>query len=89
MAKYRVRKTLVVECSIDVIVEAGSADEADDAACITPSNVGVDYRDAGWKAKVEVIPPKHVEIVSRKAKTTWIDTASGREPKPKKISQAA
>lgn len=89
MARYKVRRTLLVECDIDLIVEASSAEEADDLANSTPSNVGTDYREAGWKAKVEVVPPKGVDVVSRKAKTTWIDTASSNGPKPRKIAEAA
>jgi hypothetical protein len=82
MAKYRVRKTLIVHATVDVIVEADSADDADAAASQqVPSNIGTAYPDAGWKARVEITPPAGVEVVSRKLKTTWIDSTDGTKPR--------
>lgn len=90
MSKFRVKATLLVECEIDLVVEAEDATQAEDLACtLTPSNIGTDYREAGWKASVEVKPPKGVEVISRKAKTTWIDTASGKGVKPRKLKEPA
>lgn len=89
MAKFRVRKVLIVQASIDLIVEADSADEADSRACdLVPSNIATVYPDAGWKARVEFTPPRDVEVVSKRGKTTWIDSTDDNT-KPRRIAEAA
>ena len=79
MAKYKVNKVLVIQATVQIIVEADSVEDAEAAACeIVPSNIGNDYRTAGWKAKVQAKPPKGVEVVSHDCKVSWIDSTDDK-----------
>lgn len=89
MAKYKVRRTLIVHADVTVIVEADSV--AFDAI---PSNIGNEYPHSGWRASVDVKPPSSVEVASKRLRATWIDhtdTAAGSKgrDRPKRIADAA
>jgi hypothetical protein len=67
MPKYEVTTDLIVHCKIKVIVEADDKDAAIDAATdLLPTNMDPD-RAKAWRAKVDLKPPRGVEITSVKA----------------------
>lgn len=91
MPTYAVKRTLIVHADVTVLIEADSPDEADGAIFdLIPSNIGMPYSEAGWKATVEVRPPKDVMVQSKRLRSTWIDhtdTAAGSKgAKPKRVS---
>lgn len=90
MAKYKVKRTLIVSANVELIVEADSPDDADKAAFEKlPSNIGTIYTDSEWSAVVEIKPPKGVKVASHKLRSIWIDhTDAGNGVKPRRIATA-
>ena len=91
MPIYRVKRTLIVHANVEVMVEADSPDEADRAAFYAlPCNIGTQYPDAGWKATVEVKPPKGTQVFATRLRSMWIDhTDAGNNVRPRRITEAA
>jgi hypothetical protein len=87
MPKFKVKKILIIQAAVELIVEAESADAASDVASkLVPSNICNNHHVAGWKAEVTAKPPRGVQIVSPKCKTSWIDSTDDNS-KPKKVSE--
>ena len=77
MPRFEVTTDLIVHCRIKVVVEAESKQAAIDAGTdLLPTNIRPGSA-AGWRAKVDLKPPRGVEITSVKAH--HFEQASGGE----------
>lgn len=90
MPKYEVTLEMIVYCPVKIVVEADDKDAAIDAASgLIAGNVYSAHHDKsrGWKAMVDIAPPKGVEVVSRKVRASIVSQTSGGE-KAKKLAAA-
>lgn len=84
MDTYEVTTSLIVHCTVKVVVGADSKDAAIEAAAeLMPNNFDAGSR-AGWKGTLDIRPPKGVMLVDGKVKATYFEQASGIE-KAKKL----
>jgi hypothetical protein len=82
MNTYEVTLELIVHVPVKVIVEADSPGDAiDGASDLLPMNIheAHEQRNKGWRASVNVKPPKGVVLSKLSVNATYISVASGNE----------
>jgi hypothetical protein len=85
MDTYEVDMELIITCKVKVIVPADSPAEAIDAAAEKMPTHYEAASQGGWKAAIDVTPPKGVMLLTGQVKGTYFQTASGGE-KARKVA---
>lgn len=85
MPTFEVTTSLIVHCTVRVVVEAENGDAAIEAVAESmPNNFDAGSRE-GWRGTIDIKPPKSVKLATGIVKASYFEQASGIE-KAKKIS---